>query len=157
MPSFSFSPKVVVPRGRKSEYKHISKYTIETKSVYGVVCIKLNKIHYIQTTELGEVPIHPDSFNTEGVRIVYPKKLLNGRVYCLIRDPFYGLAKVSNSLPFAPGCYVLGDIVFNNIIKQRFFKIKKIWDSTGTEACKQARKFYIDNYEVIYGSQSSQQ
>ena len=152
MPSFNFKVEVVTKIGkRKSQYKYISKASIIHKNVNGVVHIRLNGQYYINT-EYGEYAIHPDSLSTEGLKIIYPKRLLDGKRVFIHRDPYYGLPHINGYLPFSTGCLVIGNIVYNSVISIHFFKIKRVYEDTEgiNEEAKEASRFYRVNYNVIF-------
>lgn len=151
MPEFNFKVQVVtkIPTGRKSKYKIITKTENVHVNIEGVVYINMNGSYYVKC-EYGEFPIHPDCFSVAGVKVVYPKRLLDGRRYLIRRDEYYGLPDINGYLPFSPGCKVKGNVVHNSIINLSFFKIKKVWEDDCDEECIAASRFYREHYNEIF-------
>lgn len=151
MPIFNINAKIKPVKA--SKYKVLTTNdTIIQRNVKGVVWINLNKIHYIKLEDNREFFIHPDSFDTNGCKELYLKRLLHGRRVKYVRDAFYGLYSRKDALPFIAGCCIIGDIILNNVINQKFVKIKKVYeDIKNNPDAKAASKFLRDNYELIYG------
>lgn len=147
MPNFSFKP--VQKLQNKKKYVVISSGKILQRNILGVVHITLNGTYYVNVTT-EQYTIHPDCWDTKGVKTLYSKYLLNGRRWRYNRDPFYELPARSGFLPFGVGCEVIGDIVENERIKTTFFKIKKVRDGVpDNEEAVAASKFFREHYAEI--------
>lgn len=147
---FDFTPIVSKKKQsvRKDTYSQ-GKYSVVGKEYEGIVCISLDGNYYVRIED-QTYNIISENYNTENVSKVYLQKLdSNGQRILLIRSLLVN-KKISNVyLPFAPGIYVIGDIVVNNYTKEIMFNIKKILHDDKDNGCHQALKFYQDNYDII--------
>lgn len=148
MPNFSFKPQRLP---NKKRYIKISTGTILEKGCVGVVGIDLNRNWFVDYNDT-KYPIHPDCWATKGVQVVYPKRLLkDGRKWVYIRCVEDGLPEIKNCLPFGAGCIVYGNVVYNELINVKFFKIKKVnsMDVNNEKSLEYAR-FFRKNWQLIF-------
>ena len=105
----------------------------------------------MSTMKIPNIRFIPDCWETKGVKVVYPKRLLHGRKWVYIRCEQDGLPHVNDALPFGAGCVVVGNIVHNEVIDVKFFKIKKVnpVDIYNNESIGAAR-FYRENWQEIF-------
>lgn len=151
MPSFDFNPIVIKPKEHNHKTNYVSgKYEIIQKDLTGVVTITLDAEYYVKVYN-KLYRIIPENHNCEGIENVYPQILDEHKHRVLVvRTELLKRTKLPKIYkPFAPGVYVKGNVIKNNITHEEMFHIKKVYIERSDIDAVTALKFFRNNYEKI--------
>ena len=151
MPSFDFT-LVKKPKTRKTVKSHDT-FRVLDKNVIGVIWITKTANYYVKSNN-RTYNISPECYSCKGKRRIYRQGSydINRFSYIRLIDDCCECDS-KHWLPFAVGCIVKGDIVYNSNSDKYLFNIKDIWidydDIDAQLACNFYRKHLTEINNII--------
>lgn len=143
-----FNPKLFSKKNKEKRVKNNNTYKILTKNIKGICCITSDAEYFI-VTDNGNYKFSDDSYIIQKDKPFYSQQLIEGK-RLQVRE--LKVRKTSNKetfLPFAPGVTCIGDIIYNEITKNKVFRLKDTYIDNTSSIAIDAWHFFVDNYPTI--------